>query len=144
MQLDKLDKVALLARSRETAAATDLHRRQRDLHSSSARLEQLLSFKSEYEERLGALARSGIDARQLAGYRRFLGSLNDAIRAQGEDVDRSRDRVDASRDAYVDRSLRRGSVDELISRGRAALAAADARREQRASDESALARYPRE
>jgi flagellar FliJ protein len=143
MQLDKLDKVAMLARSRENAAATDLHRKQQDLQNSNQRLDQLMSFKSEYEARLEVMARSGMDARQLADYRRFLGSLNDAIRTQGEDVDRSRDRVDASRDAYIDRSLRRGSVDELISRSRAALAADEARREQRASDESAMARYPR-
>jgi len=144
MQIDKLDKVAMLARSRETAAATELNRRQQDLHSSSQRLDQLLSFKSEYEARLEAMARSGMDARQLADYRRFLGSLNDAIRTQSEDVDRSRDRVDASRDTYIDRSLRRGSVDELISRSRAALAADEARREQRISDENAIARYPRD
>ncbi len=141
MDLDKLDKVALLARSRESAAATDLHREQQVLQTSSNRLEQLETFKSEYETRLAALSRSGMDARQLADYRRFLAGLNDAIRVQGEAVDRSQERVDASRETFVDRSLRRGNVDELIGRSRAALAADEARKEQRVTDDGSMVRH---
>jgi flagellar FliJ protein len=140
MDLDKLDKVALLARSKETAAASALHRQQAQLQSSSHRLEQLESFKAEYELKLESLARTGMDARQLVAYRRFLAGLNDAIRLQGEEVDRSQERVEASRETFVDHSLRRGNVDELIGRSRAARAAEEARREQRATDEDTLAR----
>ena len=143
MDVDKLDKVALLARSKENAAATELHRQRQALQTSNSRLEQLESFKTEYESRLESLSRSGMDARQLADYRRFLAGLNDAIRIQGEEVDRGQERVDASREAYVDRNLRRGNVDELIGRSRAALATDEARKEQRIADEGALDRYMR-
>jgi flagellar FliJ protein len=143
MDLDKLDKVALLARSKESAAASQLHREKQALQTSSSRLEQLETFKNEYETRLASLARSGMDARQLADYRRFLAGINDAIRIQGEEVDRGQERVETSREAFVDRSLRRGNVDELIGRSRAALAADQARKEQRVADEGSLERHAR-
>ena len=144
MDLDKLDKVALLARSRETAAASALQRQQQELQSSNSRLEQLQTFKNEYEARLHAMSSSGMDARQLADYRRFLAGLNDAIRLQGDEVDRSQARVDESRETFVDRSLRRGNVDELIGRSRVAQALDDARREQRLADDDSLSRHRNE
>ncbi len=144
MDLDKLDKVALLARSRETAAATALQRQQQELQSSNSRLEQLQTFKSEYEARLHAMSSSGMDARQLADYRRFLAGLNDAIRLQGDEVDRSQARVDESRETFIDTSLRRGNVDELIGRSRVAQALDDARREQRLADDDSLSRHRNE
>ena len=144
MDIDKLDKVALLARSKESAAATALHREQQSLQSSNDRLQQLESFKSEYETRLNAISKSGMDARQLADYRRFLAGINDAIQLQGQEVARGEERVQAGRDAFVDKSLRRGNVDELIGRSRAALAVDEARKEQRLTDESSLVRYSRE
>ncbi|MEE4277794.1 MAG: flagellar export protein FliJ [Halieaceae bacterium] len=144
MELDKLDKVALLARARESEAATALHREQQQLGASNERLDQLQSFKSEYEARLEAMGKGGIDARQLADYRRFLANLSDVIKMQSQEVDRSQERVEASRENFVDKTLRRGSVDELIGRSRAALAQQEARQEQKSSDESTLARYQRE
>jgi len=144
VDLDKLDKVALLARSKESAAASALHREQQNLQTSNSRLEQLETFKSEYETRLAAISEAGMDARQLADYRRFLSGLNDAIKMQSVEVDRGQQRVDASREEYVDRSLRRGNVDELIGRSRAALAVDEARKEQRLADESSMVRYRRE
>lgn len=141
MELDKLDKVALLARSRENEAANALQRNKQALVDSSQRLEQLKGFKQEYEHRLQAMAGSGMDARQLADYRRFLASLNDAIDVQGQEVGRGEERVQASHEEFVDKSLRRGNVDELIGRSRAAQAVEEARREQKATDEGTLARF---
>ena len=141
MELDKLDKVALLARSRETQAASALQQQQQSLDASQARLNQLESFKLEYEQRLNSMARTGMDARQLADYRQFLANLNDAIQLQGDEVQRDREEVQNRREVFVDQSLRRGNVDELIGRGRAAQAVEEARREQRLSDETSMARH---
>ncbi|MEO1079354.1 MAG: flagellar export protein FliJ [Pseudomonadota bacterium] len=141
MDLDKLDKVALVARSRESSAANALQRQQQELQTSSSRLEQLQTFKNEYEARLQAMSSSGMDARQLVDYRRFLAGLNDAIRVQGDEVDRGQERVDASRETFIDRSLHRGNVDELIGRSRVAQALDDARREQRLADDDSLTRH---
>ena len=98
-------------------------------------------FKEEYELRLQTLAGSGIDARRLADYRRFLAGLNDAINVQDQEVGRGQERVQTSQEEFVDKSLRRGNVDELIGRSRAARAVEEARREQKAVDEGIAARF---
>jgi flagellar FliJ protein len=141
MELDKLDKVAMLARSEENRAAGTLHKSQQALDESAARLSQLEQFKREYEQRLEAIASSGIDARQLVDYRKFLHNLNDAINVQDKEIHRGESELELSREALVDRSLRRSTVDELISRGRVALQQEASKREQRHSDELTLQRH---
>lgn len=141
MELDKLDKVAMLARSQENRAAGTLQRSQQALDQSAARRTQLEEFKREYEQRLEAMGSAGMDARQLADYRLFLSNLNDAINLQNQDVARSEAELESHREALVDRSLRRSSVDELINRGRLNLLRQDDKLEQQRSDELSLQRY---
>lgn len=141
MDIEKLDKVAMVARNDETRAAGTLHQHQKVLRESSARLEQVRAFKVEYAQRLDALASNGIDARRLVDYRRFLGKLNEALQLLETQINRNEQDVKTSRDAFVDRTARRGSVDELITRGRAALAEEERRAEQRQSDEISLQRH---
>ena len=111
MELDKLDKVAMLARSQESRAAGTFQRSQQALDQSAARRTQLEQFKQEYEQKLQAMGSAGMDARQLADYRLFLKNLNDAIHVQDQDVNRSAADLESSREALVDRSLRRSSVE---------------------------------
>lgn len=141
MDLEKLDKVATLARSEESRAAGVMQQNRQTLEQSNARLAQLNSFKGEYEERLSSLASKGIDARRLADYRSFLSKLDEAISMLEQEIGRHESELRSSRDAYVQRSTRRSSVDELIQRGRLALAQAEGRREQRANDEANLQRH---
>ena len=143
MNFDALDKVATLARSRENKAAGQLQEQRQVLDESSSRLTQLESFKREYEERLEALSRTGMDARQLAGYRQFLANLNDAIRLQTRQVSHGEAELELRREAFLGHNQRRSSVEELISRGRADLLREEARLEQRQSDENSLGRYGR-
>jgi flagellar FliJ protein len=142
MELDKLDKVALLARSAENRAAGALQEGRRQLQRSNGQLTQLEQFKIEYEQRLEVLAQDGMEARQLQDYRRFLANLNAAIDRQGQEVARDEASIVEQREAYVDRSVRRESLDMLLERGRAMLLRDQERREQRDSDERAL-RYHR-
>ena len=141
MDLDKLDKVALLARNDESRAAGAFAQQRQVLEQSTARRAQLTNFKSEYEQRLQALARDGMDARRLADYRLFLGRLDEALATLETEIGRQRQSLDASRDALAEHSIKRSSVDELISRGRATLAYEERRAEQRQSDENSLRRF---
>ncbi|EAQ98439.1 flagellar export protein FliJ [Congregibacter litoralis] len=141
MELDKLDKVAMLARSQESRAAGTLQRSQQALDQSAARRSQLEQFKQEYEQRLQAMASTGMDARQLADYRLFLRNLNDAISHQDQEVSRSEAELETHREALVDRSLRRSSVDELVNRGRLDLLRETDKQEQKQSDEMSLQRH---
>ena len=88
------------------------------------RLHQLQAFRLEYEQRLARITGAGIDARQLADYRRFLSQFNEAIERQGQEVQRSQSAVEDSREALRQRAVRRE----------------DERREQKLSDEAALLR----
>ena len=143
MNPGQLDKVALVAQAEQNKAAATHQRQQAALSASRERLGQLEQFRAEYEARLEAMAGAGMDARQLADYRRFLASLNDAILRQGDEVARDETGVTQTREALQARSLRRDSVDQLVERTRAALLMADERREQRLSDESALQQHQR-
>ena len=92
MNAGSIDKVAMVARSEESRAAT-AHQQQQELATQSQqRLGQLEQFRAEYEERLKSMASGGMDARQMADYRRFLAGLNDAIERQNEEVVRTESR----------------------------------------------------
>lgn len=134
----QLDKVALVARSQESRAASTHQEHQRVVSKSEQRLSQLEQFRMEYEERLQSMASSGMDARQMADYRRFLASLNDAIARQTDDLSRGQEDLSDSREHLVDRSLRRVSLDELIGRTRTALLQERERREQALVDDATL------
>ncbi|MFK7828949.1 MAG: flagellar export protein FliJ [Congregibacter sp.] len=144
MEIKQLDKVGLVARSEEARAATELQQRQQLVQQSQTRLGQLEQFRSEYEARLQGMSNAGIDARQLSDYRRFLANLNDAINQQGNEVAQGEAKLVEGRDELKDRSLRRGSLDELVSRTRASLARESVRIEQLQSDERSMQRYESE
>lgn len=138
MNADQLDKVAFVARTEENKAAGALQQKRQAVEQSQQRLGQLEAFRQEYENRLQGMASSGMDARQLADYRHFLVGLNQAIVQQGNEVTRGEAQVSESREDLLDRSLRRGSLDELVSRTRVSLQQDLERKEQRLSDERAM------
>ena len=141
MNAGSIDKVAMVARSEESRAAT-AHQQQQELATQSQqRLGQLEQFRAEYEERLKSMASGGMDARQMADYRRFLAGLNDAIERQNEEVVRTEESVAGSREQLLQRSMRRESIDTLADRTRAAMLQAEERRDQLKSDELAMERH---
>lgn len=143
MTPQQLEKVALAAQAEQGKAAVNHSRLNADLGQQRQRLEQLQRFRSEYETRLEAMARAGIEARRLADYRRFLSGLSDAIQRQTEEIAQHARGVEESRDALHAASLRRESVEQLAGRARSALLQARERREQRASDDDSQQRHYR-
>jgi flagellar FliJ protein len=145
LELDKLSKVALLARSRQNEAAGRLQEGRQQLARSSSQLTQLEAFKAEYEARREQAAQNGMAARQLQDYRRFLANLDAAIDRQGGEVSRDAEALQASREDLLDRSVRRESLELLIARGQKLLLLDQERREQRDHDErSARDHYQRD
>ena len=136
-----LEKVAMVAKSEENRAASHHQRQQAAASQSQQRLGQLEQFRAEYEQRLEKLASTGIDARQMVDYRKFLGSLNDAIVRQTQEVVKSEAQVEGSREQLIDRTQRRESLDSLVERSRAVLLKEADRREQRLSDERNLQQH---
>ena len=98
-------------------------------------------FRDEYEQRLQSMASGGMDARQLADYRRFLAGLNDAIERQSSEVAVSEQTLAGRREQLMERSMRRESIDNLADKARAAVLQAQEKREQRQSAERAIERH---
>ena len=140
MNTGQLDKVAGAAQAEENRAALAHRNERRALDQSAQRLHQLQAFRLEYEQRLARITGAGIDARQLADYRRFLSQLNQAIERQGQEVQRSQSAVEDSREVLRQRAVRRDSLEQLLERARLSQRREDERREQKLSDEAALLR----
>ncbi|MFT7287168.1 MAG: flagellar FliJ protein [Halieaceae bacterium] len=139
--LKQLDRVALLAKTAEVKAADALAQKQREFQKSSQQLQQLEGFRSEYELRLKAMSGNGISVRQLQDYQQFLGNLNRAISQQSDEVERDDVQVQSEREHFIERSLRRDSLEQLIGRRRVDEQQRVADVEQRQHDEESLRRY---
>jgi flagellar FliJ protein len=139
--LKQLDRVALLAKTAEVKAADALAQKQREFQKSSQQLQQLEGFRSEYELRLKAMSGNGISVRQLQDYQQFLGNLNRAISQQSDEVERDGVQVQSEREHFIERSLRRDSLEQLIGRRRVDEQQRVADVEQRQHDEESLRRY---
>lgn len=140
MNTGQLGKLVFAAQAEENRAALAHRNERRALDQSAQRLNQLRVFRREYEQRLERTASKGIDARQLADYRRFLSQLNEAIERQGHEVQGRRRAVEGSREALLRRAMRRESLDQLLERARLNQRRDRERREQKLSDEAALLR----
>lgn len=140
MNTGQLGKLVFAAQAEENRAALAHRKERRALDQSAQRLNQLRAFCREYEQRLEGVASRGIDARQLADYRRFLSQLNEAIERQGHEVQGRRRALEDSREALLRRVVRRESLDQLLERARLNQRRDRERREQKLSDEAALLR----
>ena len=138
---ESLGKVAQLARLEEQHAAESARSQRGALGDAQARLEQLQTFRREYEGRLAGLAGDGIDARQLRDYRAFLLRLNEAISQQSQQVAHQRDRLSERQNVLQEKSARRESVDTLRERHRLAEARGAGRQEQRLQDEASIRQH---
>jgi flagellar FliJ protein len=136
-----LGKVAQLARLEERHAAESARSQRGALGDAQGRLEQLQTFRQEYEQRLAALAGDGMDARLLSDYRSFLLRLNEAIGLQSQQVQQRRDQLSARQSELREKSARRESVDTVLERHRLLQARGDGRREQRLQDEASSRRH---
>ncbi|MEZ5529442.1 MAG: flagellar export protein FliJ [Porticoccaceae bacterium] len=138
---DKLDKVALVAGFKEQQSAGNLKARRQALENEQARLMQLEQFKQEYESRLDCYADKSIPARQLQDYRLFLTKLNQAIEQQHQLVTEAGQAADRAREQWVDQSVHKSAVDQLVDHRRQQERTALGKKEQRDSDERALLNY---
>lgn len=139
---ERLGKVAQLARRDEQRAAESARSQRDALGDAQAKLEQLQTFRREYEGRLSHLVGDGMDARQLRDYRAFLLRLNEAISQQSRQVTQQRDQLSARQNVLQEKSARRESVDTLQERHRRSEARDAGRREQRLQDEASIRQHP--
>lgn len=136
----KIDKVATLARSAEQKSAQQLKLNQQGHHQQQQQLDQLMRFKQEYEDRLGAIGQNGMAARQLQDYRLFLSKLNQAINQQVHDVEKAEASVGEAREQWREESVRTSALDQLVEQQRREQLETRNKNEQKTTDEETLAR----
>ncbi|MBL8472611.1 MAG: flagellar export protein FliJ [Rhodocyclaceae bacterium] len=105
------------------------------------KLSLLERYRAEYQERFREAARSGITRIQLANYQQFLARLDTAITQQSAVAEQSHARTEQCQRELIEHRSRMQAFISLSTHHGNMLAAAEARREQKASDEFAGMRF---
>jgi flagellar FliJ protein len=135
------------------ATMLELAARQRDIERAAlmqaegasnralAQLDQLAAYQAEYRTRTPGLAGLAAPIELLRCHQGFMGRLDQAMLQQREAVQTADTELRRRRLLLQQAELRVASVQKLIERRQAEHARAEARREQRQTDESAMLRH---
>ncbi len=138
MGTEAISKVAIVAKSAEQKSVQALKVAQQSHQKNCDQLDQLKSYKKEYETTYGVVGDRGIAARQLQDYRAFLSKLDQAIKLQTGIVQTSKESLDAVRDQWLSSSRHRSSLDKLLDKRRVEARKALDKAEQKESDARSL------
>lgn len=105
------------------------------------KLEMLQSYRDEYQQRFLQAAASGIGPDAWRNYSAFLAKIDEAIAAQRSLVEQSRQLTLQGQQVWIDHRNKVKAIDTLTQRQRSAALRAEARQEQRLSDEHAARRF---
>jgi flagellar FliJ protein len=136
-----LDTLSELAHTQTDDAARRLGVLQTAQIGANQKLALLLQYRQDYLDQLQALMESGLPSSQWRNYRSFLGTLDGAIEQQRAIVAQAASRLDLGRTDWQHHKRRLNSFDTLADRLRRQELAAQARREQRDSDERSARKF---
>ncbi|MBA3034094.1 MAG: flagellar export protein FliJ [Gammaproteobacteria bacterium] len=105
------------------------------------RLELLVQYRDEYQVRFSAAASNGIGPDAWRNYQYFLERLDQAIEQARAIVDTSKQHTAAGQRNWLDKRGKVKAFDTLAERHSARANYADARQEQKQSDEHSARRY---
>lgn len=108
---------------------------------ASQRLELLVQYRDEYHARFLAAAGNGLGPDTWRNYQSFLGRLDQAIDQARAMVATSRQRTALGQKDWIDKRGKAKAFDTLAQRHQAREAYAEARQEQKQSDEHAARRH---
>lgn len=136
-----LDTLQELARTQKEEAARRLGALQSAQISAHQKLDLLLQYRQDYSHRLQLLMENGLPASQWRNFNSFLSTLDGAIEQQRAIVKQGAARLDRGRGDWQHHARRLNSFDTLADRLRRQELAAQAKREQRDSDERAARKF---
>lgn len=140
MNQDKMEKVAAVAKVNEQQSAIDFSASAQSHAGKQAQLDQLLQFKSDYEDALAQKSRAGMTASQLQDYRLFLAKLDQAIEQQTQDLRVAREDLTQVRAEWIDKSQRKSALEHLVEERRKEQRRLREKAEQVEADERAMTR----
>jgi flagellar FliJ protein len=108
---------------------------------ASQRLELLIQYRDEYQARFLAAAGNGLGPEAWRNYQSFLGRLDQAIDQARAMVATSKQRTAVGQKEWIDKRGKVKAFDTLAQRHQARVAYAEARQEQKQSDEHAARRH---
>jgi flagellar FliJ protein len=133
----RLDTILRLAADRERDAAGALARSRGQVAAEEQRLDMLLGYRAEYEERFQVSGAGGMDIRRLQEYRAFLDRIGRAIEHQRQVLATAQQHMDLERQRWLDETRRAQSLGRVQERLRDTEQRSADAREQRETDERA-------
>lgn len=133
----RLQPVAKLADTRERDAARLLGRAQQQLKEQEERLQELMQYRAQYNQRFYETGMEGAAAQRLTDYHAFLRRLNDGIRHQTQRVQLARNEAERRKRAWIEARQRVDAMHKAIGRHVVREQYQDGKREQNETDEQA-------
>ena len=136
-----LDTLTELARTKTDDAARRLGVLQNAHVSASQKLDLLQHYHKDYSDQLQALMCKGLPSTQWRNYQAFLSTLDGAIEQQRAVTAQASSRLNHGRSDWQHHQRRLTAFDTLADRVRRQSLMAQAKREQRDSDERSARKY---
>lgn len=125
------------AEATRDVSQADCQRAEADAQAARRQVEQLLGYRSDYEQRWRAQFARQASMEIVRCYQGFMQRLSQAVDQQRRIAEHCEDRLRAARDSLREHELRLQSIKKLIERRSKELEQALARQEQRHADELA-------
>lgn len=106
-------------------------------------LEALNQYRLDYAQRLLEAGQSGVTMSNYMNFRRFIGTLDEAIQQQNKLVDILNQKIVQQQAIWIEEKQRLNAYETLQERRRAELSLANSRREQRLNDEMSASLFQR-
>jgi flagellar FliJ protein len=140
-KIRRLQPAVQAAGTREEDAAKALADFQQHLAQHQAQLQQLMTFRSEYQDKLYSAGQTGISGRSLHNYHSFLANIDASIAQSRQQLQGLEKVLQQKRASWVTQRAKSHALKEVISGYRVAQDKVSERREQTESDEQALRSY---
>lgn len=133
--------VVEIVENRERDAAQALGLCRKNVAEQEQRLQELLQYRDEYNQRLLHHTGQGMDARKLHEYQIFLSRLNQAIEQQQQAVHQAVAQCDEKNRHWMEKRSHARAIGKVEQRYRSQEQHEAEKREQKEMDEHALRRY---
>lgn len=135
---ERMTPVAKIADNKERNAAKTFGKSQKDLETHEKRLEELIQYRDEYNQRFKESGGNGLDAMKVNEYRIFLSRLNEAVSNQYEVVARVTRECAELKEGWMQTRSRAKALEKVVERYQVQEGKEQERQEQKESDERSL------
>lgn len=127
-----------LAQQKNEAATRKLGQLNRQQQDAQAKLDALLQYRKDYQQKFQDAARSGMSQADLSNFQNFIQRLDEAIAQQRGIVEKAASLVNNGRSELQDAQRKMKSFDALAQRHADGEKRREAKNEQRQTDEHAV------